>query len=369
MKRLFFILAGVALAVSAIVWLCQQRTATGAAAAPAGGAAFSGRHQTPPSKGRARPPQGRGTGIGGARMPSAEFAGAGGREELPPLRERFLALSGPRDGTPANPQLVTALNPKAYFHERMAAIRQLSERLSHAEIAGIGLFLLAPAAADDPTQVDLPLNAIRNDLLEVLVRQQPAPPAELGELLAAIFHDRRHDVGWRDYAVQYFGHYLQAVAQFAPERRAGAAAALRAAYAEAIAETDGSLAGSALIGVEELSRSMPEFDRGWVAETALSVAADGGAGAAARTTAFQICALAGERRAVEPASLAAADSGMPASLRASAIAALGQLAERTPEIERFLTTLAKAPLTDDTDPRPTLAAQAALARLRARCRP
>ena len=143
MKRLFFILAGVAFAVSVIVWLCHQRNATGTAASTAGGAAFSGRNQTPPSKARARSPQGRGTGVGGARMPSAEFAGPGGRGELPPLRERFLALAGPRDGTSANPQLVTALNPKAYFHERMAAIRQLSERLSHAEIAGIGLFLLA----------------------------------------------------------------------------------------------------------------------------------------------------------------------------------------------------------------------------------
>ena len=326
----------------------------------------SGRNQTTPSKARAKLLQARGTAADGAHPLSTKFAGPGRRGELPPLHERFLALAGLRDGVPANPQLVTALNPKAYFHERMAAIRQLSERLSHAEIAAIGLFLLKPIENADPAQVDVPLNAIRNDLLEVLVRQKPAPPEELGELLAEVFHDRRHDVGWRDYAVQYFGHYLQAIAQFAPDRRVGAAAELREAYEEAIAETDGSIAGSALIGAEELSRTMPEFSRDWVAEKAFAVAADSSAGVAARTTAFQICALAGERRAVEPASLAAADNGAPAGLRASAIAALGQLAERTPEIELLLSDLANPPLTGGTDPRPAIAAQAAIARLRTR---
>jgi len=147
----------------------------------------------------------------------------------------------------------------------------------------------------------LKLNGLKNDLLDKLMQLNPMP-SDLGTRLLAMYLDARQDAVWRDYCIQHFAPYYQA--RWPDAARAaddGEASRFRAVLRQAANDPEGTMAGSALIGLEVLSRPPAAFDRNEVGTLALNMAVDKSRPMNIRATAIQICGLMGKKEVLSTA--------------------------------------------------------------------
>ncbi len=220
---------------------------------------------------------------------------------------------------------------------RVEAIRALAKPLSEDDVQALLWFLDEKFSQQEEYDL-LTFNALKNDVLGFLL-ERPPPPDGIGQSLVRMFRDQKHDAVWQDYCVQYFAVFYQA------RRRAGATAAdreLRAietAYWDAVAASNSTTAGTALIGLRQLASEFPEMDGRRVAVESLALATNPSAEEGARVTAMQICAEQGETKILPLARALAAD-GASVMLRLSAVGALGRLG--TSEDATLLKSLAAA---------------------------
>jgi len=171
---------------------------------------------------------------------------------------------------------------------------------------------------------------------------QTVLPIDLTQLLIQIYHDHTQNPVIRDYALQHLATLHENLAA-PPSRRPplgtleqslpwpaaeieSQRARITTILDEALAETDSSIAGTALLSLHHLADQ--QRDPGArIADTALKLARDPNTGQLARITALQIC---GERQLKDSlpflTQTAAADPDL--STRISAIGALGQLGGR-----------------------------------------
>jgi len=84
------------------------------------------------------------------------------------------------------------------YEPRIRAVGRLGTGLDGEGVAAILGFLRRRVEED--TLSPLQLNAIKNNLCNALMRQEP-PPSEFGLHLAAMFYDRSFDPVWRDYCL------------------------------------------------------------------------------------------------------------------------------------------------------------------------
>lgn len=229
-------------------------------------------------------------------------------EEPEPLPDRIERIVGQTD-------------EKGDFRARLKAAQSLRPHLKHHEIRALFDFL---DRKQDPALRDDHFHALRNDVVNALFAQR-SPPRDLGDALIAMYRDREHDPVWRDYCIQFLGVWLGVVED--PEQQVAA----RRILFEATAETGTTIAGTALLS---LSRNRGRVDGKQLAQRAYAVAADSAAGLPSRITALQVCAELGHNPAADVARKLA-PSG-PATLRMSALAALGKLggAEDLPLLEK-----------------------------------
>jgi hypothetical protein len=220
---------------------------------------------------------------------------------------------------------------------RNDAIRALAKPLSEDDVRALLWFLDEKFSQQEEYDL-LTFNALKNDVLGVLLER--APPSEgIGQSLARMFRDPNHDDVWRDYCVQHFAVCYQA------RRRAGATSAdreLRAVEAacwEAVAASNSTTAGTALIGLRQLAGEFPEMDGKRVAAASLALATNPSSEEGARVTAMQICAELGETK-ILPLARTLATGSASAMLRLSAVGALGRLG--TSEDATLLKSLAAA---------------------------
>ena len=165
-------------------------------------------------------------------------------------------------------------------------------------------------------------HVLKNNLMEALTRQG-APTNFLMEL-CALYNDRQQDSVTRDYAVQYvIANCLRDTARSAAGRPAA-----REALWEALHETDSSIAGTALLGLQRLSATDLAIETNRLDEAALRLVSAPGVGNLARITALQVCA---QRRLAGALPVAAelAKSGESVAVKAAAIAALADLGAQT----------------------------------------
>jgi len=202
----------------------------------------------------------------------------------------------------------------ASYHDRMRAVHSLPARLSRAEAAALVSFLNR-GPEEDPLPVEA-LNAVKNDVLGLLIRQDPLPE-DLAGYMMAMYADANHDDGWRDYCIQHLGLLLPRLSD-PRERRAAEAMLERAAR-----EKGTSLGGTSLIAMRN-NIGEDGFGQGEVAGAALRTSLDPECGDHAKITALQVCAELGEMRAL-PAARELATSAKSVPLRMSAIAAVGTL--------------------------------------------
>jgi hypothetical protein len=209
---------------------------------------------------------------------------------------------------------------------RWKAVQSLSHSLNRLEIQTLYGYL-----AGHETETNAHMRGVlKNDVILALKAQQP-PPADLTSVLLGLFNDPDQDPVIRDYALQ---HLISAYDQ-GPERPA-----VQEALWKAAAETNASLAGTALLGLHRLSQTDPQIDSSRVSQMAQAMAGDSGALEAVRITAIQVCA---ERQLVSALpsisnALSSPDSGI--TLQMSAVAALGALgdASQVPILERLKST-------------------------------
>lgn len=210
----------------------------------------------------------------------------------------------------------------ASYPERLAAVRTATTNLAAADWDALYSFLLTKSPADDEQNGQV----LKNTLMDVLCALNP-PPAQLADLLVQVYHDRTQNEAVRDYAVQHLATFYEQINAGSEDlRRARSYELSEAENAlwEALAETDDSIAGTALLGLLRLGQGQPDFDAKAVSRAALKLAQDNSAGELSRITALQVCAKLHVSDAL-PLALNAAQPTETEPLRISALGALGVL--------------------------------------------
>ncbi|MFO7870957.1 MAG: hypothetical protein R6V03_05940 [Kiritimatiellia bacterium] len=223
---------------------------------------------------------------------------------------------------------------KPGLRKRTESLRKLTTNLGGDDVKVLRLFLEQPASEQEAMR-PLEFNALKNNVADVLLRQDELPDG-LGLQLVEMYRDRDMDVVWRDYCVQYLAPYYNRKwppgTADAPETGGSAAetdaerAEILRAYREALGEKDSTIAGTALLAVERLSRRRPEFDREEIGRIAVELACDEACAGASRITALRVSALMGRKEVLSGARIAA-QTGETSTLRLAAIATLGDIGE------------------------------------------
>jgi len=236
------------------------------------------------------------------------------------------------------------------------AIRDLATTtLTESDSDALLNFLSRPAGEFDMDS--LQINAIKNNLLDVLLEMEPLRE-ELGPRLVEMYQDPRMDSVWRNYIVQHLDRYYAArwpagqAVEDDPEYEAFAEFMWGVTY-----DVNGDAAGTALLALDRLSLHYPEFEAAQLAERSVAVAANPQAAGSSRISALQVAAGLGATGVVSVSrSLVTESPSIP--LQISAIAALGQVGDKS-DAATLKTMLADS----ETDPRLLPALRAALAKL------
>jgi hypothetical protein len=184
----------------------------------------------------------------------------------------------------------------------------------------------------------LEFNALKNDLLLKLIRQNKLP-ADLCNRMIGMYRDRTHDDLWRDYCVQHFLIYYERKWPSGPAPKEDReAAAIQSAYWDAADETGNTIAGTALLGLERLSRTETSVDRRRVADKVRQYAENDNCPLQTRITSMQLCGVMGLEGILATARRVAENAGNRIPLRMSAIATIGDVGGQS-EAE-FLTRIA-----------------------------
>uniref|UniRef100_UPI00356A2998 hypothetical protein n=1 Tax=Pontiella sp. TaxID=2837462 RepID=UPI00356A2998 len=185
----------------------------------------------------------------------------------------------------------------------------------------------------------------KNDVLDKLLRQESMPEG-LGLSLVQMAQNAENDSVWRDYCVQFMDPCYARLAGELPADDADSAdqeshqsvssvgqqEQIREAMFAALDERGDTLAGTALIGLENLSRTYDEFDRELIAEKAVEIAADDLASTESRLTALRLSATGNLKLETGNLKLATvetarelAQTGETVYMRSAAIVTLGEV--------------------------------------------
>lgn len=229
-------------------------------------------------------------------------------------------------GGNTNQQVLSAgvrliIDEQAGYAARSTAARTAITNLTGEDRQALYTFLLHPS----PLDKDQLGQVLKNEVLDELCVLNPPPPG-LGDVLEEMYHDQSQNVVLRDYAVQHMVALYEQVENTSDNGAAGpnGLSRIQDTLWEALNETDSSIAGTALLGLERLSQEYTGFDQGKIATTALHVANDNSAGELSHITAYQVCAQLNVQEAL-PVIEAAAQNSQTLSQQISAIGALGVL--------------------------------------------
>jgi hypothetical protein len=254
------------------------------------------------------------------------------------------------------------------YPELLAAINDLDYEMSATDAAALMGMLNYPNDRFPEKMRPIEINAVKNDVLDKLLRQKSLPQG-LGLQLVEMAGNVENDPVWRDYCTQFLPvawerieaesrianteqGISKGVATESTEEHAGRASknsvsssaargenkesvdelmAIRDAMFQALDERGATLAGTALIGLENLSRTHGEFDREAIVAKASEIASDEMASAETRMTALRLASQtsmelrAGSKETAVDAARSLAQTGETVLLRSAAIVTLGEL--------------------------------------------
>ncbi len=310
MPRKLKILAGALLAAGLVVlW----RAGTDRAPPPDPSAAATETETAPETDRRhpAAPEQTQAT--GGAEAKSAEAAqplATGGKSRVMPPAE-------------LRPAVRVTLEADHYDDRLRAVIHDLPEALSAAEYQGLKDYLLAP---QDGRDGDFRQHeyALRNYMMDAMREELDRLGETLG-VFVSIYRNEAQGEVMRNYALQHLASiHIDQVSRLSAREKSRIAQTLRAA----LDDSDGaSFPGTALVGLQDISRWDPEAVPPSVVAAAALKLLRGDAGALSRISAFQIAGELKLRRVARPARETAFDAEASRAARMSAVYALGQLGE------------------------------------------
>ncbi|MFC1497396.1 hypothetical protein ACFLS1_02840 [Verrucomicrobiota bacterium] len=220
---------------------------------------------------------------------------------------------------------IVGLGKKNDYQSRIKAMRKLGRDLSSDDIKALMLFLDSRSQNQDNIRM-LAFNGVKNDVLTVLLAQDELPEG-FGSKLVEMYNDNEHDDVWRDYCVQYFAEYYQAkwaVGEVPEDDKEHGE--INSAYWQAVTEKDKTIAGTALIGLESLSRDYKGFDREKIKQAAVDLANDPDCLEASKITALRMCGMLNNADAL-PSARIVAQTGETTMLRMAAIATVGDLGD------------------------------------------
>ncbi len=292
--------------------------------------------------------------------------------EYAEVKESFLNIDGQtgKSAPQVSDAVLALIDPETGYQARLGAMRKLGYEVSEQDIAALKDFLVAGIPANVKISRGA-YNSIRNDTYEVLLRQKEMPGG-MGELLTDVVNDPDQDGMWRNYCIQFMEPFYERATtergtteytedtetgeglttkdtkytkegDFANSVASGAAGgaaesdgdvastkeqaelqAVQESLWNALDERENSNAATALLGLERLSRSHPEFDRKQIDAAMVDLASDSEASVANRITAIRMCGEQGNVQALETARNLARN-GDTTMLRCAAIATLGEL--------------------------------------------
>jgi len=224
----------------------------------------------------------------------------------------------------------TIIGMDAGYKERLEAMRNLALEISPEDLVALKGFLAAPM----PEGLAISLigyNSIRNDVMDILLQAQSLPEG-IGQLLVDIYSNPRQDEIWRNYSIQFMAPFYERQSKDVGSMPSSGDSVplidelklVEETLWKALEERDNSNAGTALLGLDKLSRNHPEFDRKQIDAAMLDLASDDQASVANRITAIRMCGEQGNTHALETARNLA-QNGDITMLRCSAIATLGDL--------------------------------------------
>jgi len=252
---------------------------------------------------------------------------------LPPSKGNQRATSTSASSIPVhvqgNPEGLSSavrliVDEQAEYTLRLAAIHEAFVNFTDADRQALYTFLLQQSPLDGNQSG----HVLKNMLMDGLCALNP-PPAGLGDVLTGVYQDKNQNVVLRDYAVQHMVSFYKQMEKLPDDgqpARQNDLSKIQGTLWEALNETDSSIAGTALLGLEQLSEEQSGFDRNRITKTALQLADDNGSGELTRITAFQVCARLHVSDAL-PLLEQAASQGQSVPLRISAIGALGTMGD------------------------------------------
>ncbi|MCF7818302.1 MAG: HEAT repeat domain-containing protein [Kiritimatiellales bacterium] len=244
------------------------------------------------------------------------------------------------------------------YPELLAAINELGYEIASADVATLMEMLNFPNDRFPEGMRPIEINAVKNDVLDKLLRQKSLPEG-LGLQMVEMARNAENDPVWRDYCVQFMEpFYDRAVSEInstteSAEERGGETSATSAsssaaggenafdeltaihnAMFAALDERGSTLAGTALIGLENLSRTHDEFDRKIIIAKAAEIASDEMASTESRMTALRLAAMCEGNEGAVGAARSLAQTGETVLLRSAAIVTLGEIG--TPDDRELL---------------------------------
>lgn len=181
-------------------------------------------------------------------------------------------------------------------------------------------------SADNKCMPALSFNAVKNDVLDFLLRRERTGRV-VATNLTAMLRDNRHDDVWRDYCVQYMAPCYEKIRREQEKTDDPPELAdLRTNLWAALGMKEKTIAGTALLGMDRLSRQYPEIDRKKVEQAALELALDERAGEPTRITALRICGQNGTSNVLATARFLA-QAGDTTVLRMAAVATVGDVGD------------------------------------------
>jgi HEAT repeat protein len=174
--------------------------------------------------------------------------------------------------------------------------------------------------------------------------RQKEMPEGLGNLLIDVVGNSEQDGMWRNYCIQFMPEFYEKATEAGnltaknteeckEENSVAFSVAggerselqeVREALWNALDERDNSNAGTALLGLNKLSRNHSEFDREEIDAAMVDLASDKEASVANRITAIRLCGEQGNDQALET-TRDLSQNGDTTMLRCAAIASLGEL--------------------------------------------
>jgi hypothetical protein len=214
-------------------------------------------------------------------------------------------------GAPASERLAFLLGTRGdgLYETRFAALRQLSPELSESNLQLLLDFLVEPQPSNSLTSGQS--HALKNDILNLL-RTRPEYQERLARVLIGLSSDQAQPLTMRDYALQ---HLSDLDFKKNPQLRQPVENTLWAASQG----SKDSIPGTALLALHRFSQEPGNFDTQRLRQQSSSL----------RATALQISSLLEDSRSLSLALPLAQDRKSPPQLRASSIAVVGQLGNKT----------------------------------------